>query len=139
MNFLHFAVGARAQLFYCSVLILFIFVVGSYVFSIKQIESTFAYTEKKVLSMLNRVKVSQFVIVKHTITPTPVIPTTTPTPTDMPSPVTVQNPDNQLINCIGPDGRTLWLTQKDCTHFNNSWGEITPTITQAATDSAQIN
>lgn len=39
-----------------------------------------------------------------------------------PSPTpTQQTGGNNLINCVGPDGKTLRLTQTDCDNFNAAW------------------
>lgn len=45
--------------------------------------------------------------------------------------------ENDLIDCIGPDSKHVWLTQKDCDYFISSW-QATASA-QTASPSAQNN
>lgn len=77
---------------------------------------------------------------KVTISPTPSLtisltpssePTPTPTKTPTPSPKASVVP---LVDCIGPDGRHVSLTQKACDDFKKSWA--TPTLTTTPTQTS---
>lgn len=141
MQFFRSLTGLKAQLLYSIILVVFIVAASTYLFSITSIEQTFFSAEEKVISFVNNLKHIQFSqpkIAKKIPTPTQTIPSISPTSTDTISPVTVENPDTQLVNCIGPDGKTLWLTQNDCDNFNNAWKGI-PTPTTTTTSSAGIN
>ncbi len=46
--------------------------------------------------------------------------TEAPTPTQMPQ-QTYQQPATNTIDCIGPDGKHLQVTQQECDNFNNAW------------------
>jgi len=47
----------------------------------------------------------------------------TPIPTTKPK-VQAESSNNQVfINCTGPDGKTIQLTQEDCNKFNESWNK----------------
>lgn len=76
-------------------------------------------------------------IIKATVKPTPTsapIPTSTPIPTTTPpttpsaTPSATQIPTSIptaiLIACVGPDGKHLQISQKECDVFNNSWGHM---------------
>lgn len=49
----------------------------------------------------------------------------TPTPTPSPIAVIINKPP--VVDCIGPDGKHLWVTQKVCDDFNNAWKKSSPT------------
>lgn len=78
---------------------------------------------------------------------TTLIPTVAPTETISPDSTedNTDNSDSQLsptptpsdpmIDCVGPDGKHLNLTQKECDDFNNVW-KPTPTATPTPTDSS---
>lgn len=63
-------------------------------------------------------------VMTPTLTPTQ---TPTPTPTTPPAPIINQHLE-PVIDCTGPDGKHLRMTQKACTDFNNAW-KPTPTPT----------
>jgi len=53
------------------------------------------------------------------ITPSPTQPASKPTT----APMTVSSRTSALIDCIGPDGKTIKLTQKKCDDFNTAWNK----------------
>lgn len=74
------------------------------------------------------------------VTPSPV-PSDTPTDAPSPSPIdtstdSTSSSDEQTANadvsptiaCIGPDGKTLYVTQQQCDSFNAAWATPTPTV-----------
>jgi hypothetical protein len=65
--------------------------------------------------------------VKITISPTP---TMSPKVSLIPNERVVISPSSTqaLIDCVGPDGKHLQLSQQDCDNFNNAW-KSTPTST----------
>ena len=50
-------------------------------------------------------------------------PTDTPIPTQMPQ-QTYQQPSANTIDCVGPDGKHLQVTQQECDNFNNAWENL---------------
>ena len=141
MNLYRFLFGIRAQLLYSLALIIFIVASSTYLFSITTLEQKFFEVRTQVLAFsmfVTNIRLPQPQLVPHAYAPTHALPSTTPTPTESPSPETVGNPDTQLVDCTGPDGQTLWLTQKDCDNFNDAWKGI-PTSAATATDSATTN
>ena len=80
------------------------------------------------------------------------VPTDLPTatPTDLPIPMpSVSTPSLQtnnsdpLIDCIGPDGKHLEVTQQECDSFNAAWGKVSlspsPPPTPLLNNSSQTN
>lgn len=67
----------------------------------------------------------QEVQVKKKITPSP---TSQATQSASPStiPIAIPSPTSVLINCVGPDGKVIRLTQKACDAFNAAWSNPQP-------------
>lgn len=141
MQFFRNFTGIKAQLLYCLVLIIFIAAASTYLFSITSVEQKFFEARSHVLTFVDTVKhiqLPQPKLIQKAYAPTYKTPPAIATPTQTPSPEVIQNPNTQLTNCVGPDGKMLWLTQKDCDAFNDSWKNI-PTPTSSATSSAVTN
>jgi len=66
-----------------------------------------------------------------TDSPTP-SPTSTQTATTTPVPISTIS----LVNCVGPDGKTVRLTQKACDDFKKSWATPTPAATSKPTQTS---
>lgn len=92
---------------------------------------SFFYGFKKIHQNSNKSLVEGVRVQKNaklTISPTP---TTSPTATPIPVKriVPIPSPTQALIDCVGPDGKHLQLSQQDCDNFNSAW-KSTPTPTQ---------
>lgn len=61
-------------------------------------------------------------------TPTPTNPPT-PTPTNVPQVKGESIQRDPIIDCVGPDGGHLRITQKECDSFNNAWKKPQPSNT----------
>lgn len=72
---------------------------------------------------------------KPTATP-PLTPTLLPTKTSTPSP---QSSSLPLVDCTGPDGKLVKLTQKACNDFFKSWATPTPSPTPTIAASTQVS
>src|SRR5438105_2148822 len=77
------------------------------------------------------IKGAQSSVPSKTPAPTVVSPTDIPEPTDIPK-VTKSSKTytttERKIDCVGPDGKHLFVTQKQCDSFNNSWASSQPTL-----------
>lgn len=56
-------------------------------------------------------------------------PSATPKPTKSAGP---KSTTQALVDCTGPDGKVIKLTQKACTDFNSAWNKSSATATPAA-------
>jgi hypothetical protein len=66
----------------------------------------------------------QEVQVKKEMTPSPTSQATqSASPSTMP--IAIPSPTSALINCVGPDGKVIKLTQKACDAFNAAWNNPT--------------
>ncbi len=76
----------------------------------------------------------------HTNLQNRVIPT--PTPTIVASPSATMTPTTYipvgppLIDCVGPDGKHLHITQKACDNFNNAWKPTATPVPQQSSSSS---
>ena len=65
-------------------------------------------------------------------TPTIAAPTDTPEPTDTPGVAKSYKTyitTEPKIDCVGPDGKHLAMTQQQCDSFNSAWATPLPTVT----------
>ena len=143
MNFIHFFLNRKAQIFYSIVVLLFNVLAIYYLFffSNSKIDlfSFFPNTNLVILAVEKPFIAFWSKLVFSKAYPSP-LPTKRPVPTYNPSPTQQPNKENDLIDCIGPDGKHVFLTQKDCDTFNNAWNTATPSAmpTQSATPSGAI-
>lgn len=78
---------------------------------------------------------------KITVSPSPspaVSPSPSPTPSPIPTKTPVASPKAStapLVDCVGPDGKHVSLTQKACDDFKKSWATPTPSPTPTQTSS----
>lgn len=141
MRLFNFFAGRKAQVFYIGLVLLFNIIAIYYLFF-------FSSTKINLASFLpNPAMLSQAITKPITevfkkfvfVYQSPKKPAAKPLPTIFPTQVVITPTveESDLIDCIGPDGKHVSLTQKDCDYFNASWQATSSA--QTASPSAQSN
>jgi len=64
-------------------------------------------------------------------------PVATPSPTPSPSKTASSSVASvPMVDCVGPDGKHVQMTQTDCTSFNKAWAKPTPTPSISSSSSS---
>lgn len=145
MRFVKWILSKKAQILYSVLVLAFNIIAVYYLFFFSNnkidlssvIPTTSAFLlgiEKPIQDLWGKFVFTKTSLPHHYPAPLPtstVVPSISPQPTEK----------DILINCVGPDGKYSFLTQKDCDTFNAAWHVATlsaqPT-TQPTTSSATL-
>jgi cytoskeletal protein RodZ len=111
---------SKVQLLIIIVILLFITVGGIFIF----------HSFKASNQNTNVPSITPTLVPSDSPSDTPSQPSTAPS-TDSPSSSDEQTTTANIsptITCIGPDGKTLYVTQQQCDAFNGAWATPTPTV-----------